>query len=157
MEDGSGKSEDFNAPSKAARILIGSFYLALWNVWKQKSKLFFSSFSWQTSSVFVQIFGSIFGKKVSASMLVLISVTSNLSAISMVCSKIFPPPMMKMSSSIFWPNLIASLMLPTMRIPSSNPVSYTHLDVYKRQRFGNLLSDFCDLYYCCLLYTSRCV
>ena len=47
---------------------------------------------------------------------------------------------------------------------SSTPVSYTHLDVYKRQVYANDVSEFrrrvaarvADANVC-LLYTSRCV
>ena len=54
----------------------------------------------------------------------------------------------------------------------ANPVSYTHLDVYKRQEYARLnliaagvrdavqeaiLSTVNDNYDDCLLYTSRCV
>ena len=48
----------------------------------------------------------------------------------------------------------------------SEPVSYTHLDVYKRQkydRFDEMVEMFCELRKSkgvtpvCLLYTSRCV
>ena len=45
----------------------------------------------------------------------------------------------------------------------TRPVSYTHLDVYKRQDFGRAFkvagfSGYAfDLYWDCLLYTSRCV
>ena len=40
------------------------------------------------------------------------------------------------------------------------PVSYTHLDVYKRQDYGRLARSECSrsVQLCgCLLYTSRCV
>ncbi|WP_284116851.1 hypothetical protein [Streptomyces fragilis] len=41
----------------------------------------------------------------------------------------------------------------TSRRPSPTPVSYTHLDVYKRQP-EDLAPALADA---CLLYTSRCV
>ena len=38
-----------------------------------------------------------------------------------------------------------------------NAVSYTHLDVYKRQVSTHLPLALCTHICCCLLYTSRCV
>ena len=63
----------------------------------------------------------------------------------------------------------------TQMIVGHSPVSYTHLDVYKRQLYesGKLIEQTSEQYYdpeakqfladryitgtCCLLYTSRCV
>ena len=63
-----------------------------------------------------------------------------------------------------------SPLMQNIAITDSGPVSYTHLDVYKRQVLGDLLvkSDHCKILLdstiyeyvmqnFCLLYTSRCV
>ena len=52
------------------------------------------------------------------------------------------------------------LALPLVYQYRVESVSYTHLDVYKRQAFIQLLASAIDAkspYTGCLLYTSRCV
>ncbi|OUR47761.1 hypothetical protein AZZ60_000584 [Escherichia coli] len=46
-------------------------------------------------------------------------------------------------------------MIMHMCICRYRPVSYTHLDVYKRVGIGNAIST--SFLFICLLYTSRCV
>ncbi|QCE03691.1 hypothetical protein DEO72_LG8g1716 [Vigna unguiculata] len=80
-----------------------------------------------------------------------------------------PQLRIKKSTEVTWRNMIAweqSRIVTSCKLTSyalffqglicCTPVSYTHLDVYKRQFLCSVFPRL-DLLYACLLYTSRCV